>query len=319
MPVAPESEFALTRHMGGKQQVRPSDRDIVGLARRQHGVVSRTQLIDLGLGEDAIDARLRGGRLFRLHRGVYAVGHGVVTQDGRWLAAVLRIGEGAVLSHCSAAELWGIKRRGSNSRIDVSAPRSTRSPPAIRRHYLQLAPDEMAIRRRVPVTSLARTLVDVASELSLEAFEAVLREAEYVHRFRLNELERFLDRHDGRRGAATIRACLRRLGQAPKGRTRSKLEDRFAAFLVETDLPRPQLNVLIDLDGKKIEADCLWRRQRLIAELDGGEAHGTRSAFESDRERDRHIQVAGWRVIRVTWRQMSDLEALHRDLRRLLH
>lgn len=318
MPATHKSEFALARHGGGKRQARPSDHEIGGVARRQHGVVSRGQLIGLGLGEDAIDARLRGGRLCRLHRGVYAVGHGVVPQEGRWLAAVLRVGEGAVLSHSSAAELWGIKRRASSSRIEVSAPHCTRAPAAIRRHYLLLTADEMTVRRRVPVTTLPRTLVDVASVSSLEAFEAVLREAEYAHRFRLDELERLLNRYAGRRGAATIRACLHRLGRGPKGRTRSRMESRFAALLAGTDLPMPGLNVLLDVDGFKVQADCLWRDPRLIVELDGGEAHGTRMAFESDRERDRRLQAAGWRVVRVTWSQLDDPIPLIADLRCLL-
>jgi len=281
-------------------------------------VVSRAQLIELGLGEDAIDARLAGGRLHRLHRGVYAVGHGVVPREGGWLAAVLAVGEGAVLSHRSAAELWGIGRGTSRARIDISASRLTRSSPTIRRRYLQLEPDEVTQRRRVPVTTLARSLFDFASELSLEAFEAAVREAEYLHRFPLVDLERLLKRHPGRRGAMTIKRCLHRLGGGPQGRVRSRLEVRFAALLAGTDLPSPDLNALLDLDGFKIEADCLWREQRLIVELDGGRAHLTRSAFETDRERDRRLQAAGWRVVRVTWRQLNDPAILLKDLRRIL-
>jgi hypothetical protein len=139
------------------------------------------------------------------------------------------------------------------------------------------------VRRRIPVTTLARTLFDVASEVSEEAFEAMIREAEYLHRFRIE-----------------------------------RLAGLFANFLAETDLPQPELNALLDLGDRMIEADCLWREQRLIAELDGRQAHLTRVAFEADRERDRRIQASGWRVVRITWRQLDQSKALYADLRRLL-
>jgi hypothetical protein len=174
------------------------------------------------------------------------------------------------------------------------------------------------VRQGIPVTTLDRTLLDLSAELSLEAFEAAIREAEYLHRFRLEALERLLATHPGSRGATKVKVCLGSLGRGPKGRARKGLEVRFAALLAKTDFPMPALNALLDLDGFKVEADCLWREQRLIVELDGGKAHRTRSAFESDRERDRRLQTAGWRVIRVTWRQLDEPAALLEDLRRLL-
>jgi very-short-patch-repair endonuclease len=280
-------------------------------------VVSRAQLIYLGLGEDAVDGRLRAGRLYRLHRGVYAIGVPAVSREGRWMAAVLAGGPGAVLSHRSAAALWGVRRE--DGLVEIALQHKTRSRPAIRQHSARFAADEVTVRRQIPVTTLARTLFDVAAGVHLEAFEAALREAEYRHRFRLTELELLLGRYPRRRGATTIKACLQRLGRGPKGRTRSRLEKRFAALLSTADLPSATLNTLLDLDGFKIEADCLWRDQRLIVELDGGKAHGTRAAFEADRERDRRVHAAGWRVVRVTWRQLDDPAALIHDLRLLLN
>ncbi len=311
-------EPVFTRRMDGKAQARPSDREIGLLAKRQHGVVSRTQLTTLGLGEDAIDSRLSAGRLFRLHHGVYAVGHPNVPREGRWLAATLSGGAGAVLSHCSAAELWGIRGVRDRDRIDITLPRATRSPGTVRRHEVPLRPDEMTKRRRIPVTSLVRTLFDIAVGSSQEGLEGAIREAEYRHQFRIESLEVLLQRHPGRRGAANIKACLRRLGRGPRGRTRSRFEVRFAALLAHTDLPMPTLNTVLDLDGFKIEADCLWRKHRLIVELDGGGSHRTRAAFETDRERDRRLQVAGWRVIRVTWGHLDAPASLLNDLRRML-
>jgi uncharacterized protein DUF559 len=296
----------------------PLDREIGGLAGRQHGVVSRAQLIQAGMSKSGIDRRIRAGRLHVLHPRVYAVGHRAVSREGRWLAAVLHGGEEAVLSHRSAAALWGVKRGGEHGRIEIGTPRSMRSYGAVYPHHTGLLPDEVTSRRRIPVTTLTRTLLDIASGISEEGLEAAIREAEYLHRFRPQQLEDLLERHPGRRGAKAIKACLRRLSHGPAGRTRSRLEIRFAALLAQTELPKPALNALLDLNGSKVEADCLWRDQRLIVELDGGKAHRTRSAFESDRERDRRLQVAGWRVIRVTWHQLDEPVALIEDLRLLL-
>lgn len=281
-------------------------------------MVSRAQLVGLGMSGSAIERRIRAGRLHVLHPGVYAVGHRVVSREGRWLAAVLRGRDGAVLSHRSAAALWGIRREGEREMIEISTSRSTRSGGSIRRHCVLLRPDEVAARRRIPVTTLPRTLLDIAASLSVEGMEAAIREAEYLHRLRLRELDALLERHPGRRGSATVRTCFHRLGLAPSGRTRSRLEVRFAALLARSNLPTPELNVLVDIDGWRVEADCLWREQRLIVELDGREAHGTRVAFEADRERDRRLQVAGWRVVRVTWRQVSEPTVLIEDLAVLL-
>jgi Protein of unknown function (DUF559) len=222
------------------------------------------------------------------------------------------------LSHNSAAALWGIRQEGQSNWIDVSLPRSTRLPMPIRRHVIVLAPDEITERRRIPVTTLTRTLFDIAADCSPEGLEAAIREAEYRHRFRIRHLEDLLEKRPGRRGASAIKASLRHLDGGPRGRTRSRLEVRFASLLARTDLPMPALNALLDLDGKKIEADCLWRGQRVIVELDGAQSHGTRSAFEADRERDRRLQAEGWRVLRVTWHQLDNPDELIADLRRLL-
>jgi hypothetical protein len=253
-----------------------------------------------------------------MHAGVYAVGHRVIPREGRWLAAVLRAGEGAALSHRAAAALWGIERADGRSRIDITSPRATRSSAAIHRHRARLDPDEVTTRRLIPVTTLSRTLLDISTVLSIEGLEGAIREAEYIHRFRLRDLDALLSRHAGGRGTAALKACLHSLGRGPRGRTRNKLEVRFASLLARTDLPSPQLNVLLELDGGPVEADCLWRDQRVIVELDGGKAHRTRSAFESDRERDRRLQVAGWRVIRLTWRQLDEPKTILDDLRKLL-
>ncbi len=127
-----------------------------------------------------------------------------------------------------------------------------------------------------------------------------------------------LARHPGRRGARVIRTTLERLSYLPDGVTRSRLEDRLLRLVARANLSRPETNVLLSVGDVTYEADCLWRAKRLIVELDGHEAHGTRAAFEGDRGRDRRLQAAGWRVVRITWRQLSDDAAVVADLRKLL-
>ncbi len=310
------AESAVTRHMHGKLQTHGLDAAIAELASRQYGVVSRRQLISLGLGEDAIDARLRLGRLHRLHRGVYAVGHEVVPREGRWFAAVLTGGAGAVLSHRSAAALWGIATfRGA---VEITSPRDTRSRDGIRRHVAFLPADEITVREGIPVTSVHRTLFDFAGISPVDRLEAAMREAEYRRLWDRLSLPALLARHPGRRGNAKLRLCLDRLGRTT-GFTRSDLEELFLSFLDRFGLPRPHLNVRLEVQGQWIEVDCLWREERLIVELDGRAAHETDAAFEIDRGRDRRLQAKGWRVVRVTWRQLHDEpERIAADLRSLL-
>lgn len=310
------AESAFTRHIDGKLQTHGPDAAIAELAGRQHGVVARRQLISLGLGEDAIDARLCLGRLHRLHRGVYAVGHQVVPREGRWMAAVLACGDGAVLSHRSAAALWGIAT--FSGKIEVTTPRDTRSRDAIRRHCAFLPPDEVAVVDGIPVTSVNRTLFDYAGVSSLDRLEAAIREAEYRRLWDHLSLPALLARYPGHRGNAGMRLCLERLNKTV-GFTRSDLEELFLPFLDRFGLVRPHLNARLHVRGEWIEVDCLWRKERLVAELDSRSAHETRSAFETDRQRDRRLQAEGWRVIRVTWRQLNDEpERIARDLGDLL-
>jgi Transcriptional regulator, AbiEi antitoxin/Protein of unknown function (DUF559) len=285
------AEPAFTRHIRGKLQAHGPDAAIAEIARQQHGVVSRRQLVSLGLGEDAIDARLRLGRLHRLHRGVYAVGHDLISRKGHWMAAVLAGGDQSVLSHRSAAALWQVATY--SGAIEITSPRTNRSRGAIRRHCTRLPSDEITVLDGIPVTSIHRTLFDYAGVSSL-------------------------DRYPGARGNANLRLCLERLGRTV-GFTRSDLEELFLPFLDRFDLPRPHLNARLQVREEWIEVDCLWRERGLAVELDSRSAHGTRSAFEADRERDRRLQAEGWRVVRITWRQLHDEpERIARDLRRLM-
>jgi very-short-patch-repair endonuclease len=290
---------------------------IAALAERQHGVVGRAQLLRAGVGRRAIGGRLERGSLHLVHLGVYAVGHPLLSLEARWMAAVLACGPGAVLSHRAAGRLWGITPR-STAPPEVSRPGDFRSRRGIVAHRSPVSDDEASRVNGIPVTSISRTLLDLAAVLTKRQLEQALNEAEVLRLTGRLSLPELLERYPRRRGSAVLRALLRD-GGAERGVTRSKLERRFQAVLASTDLPRPRLNAHVSVQGRFFEVDCLWAEQRLIVELDGREAHGTDLAFEKDRERDRLLLVEGWRVTRVTWRQLrDDAPAVIADLRRLL-
>jgi very-short-patch-repair endonuclease len=170
----------------------------------------------------------------------------------------------------------------------------------------------------IPVTTVARTLLDLAADLSHQRLEKAINEAEYRRMTDVVGLAALLDRYPRRRGAATLRAILG-AGGLGEYRTRSELEDRFLAFVSDRGLPRPRTNVAMTIGGLSIQADCVWDERRLIVELDGRDAHDTERAFEADRSRDRRLQAAGWGVIRVTWRHLDhEADELEADLRLLL-
>lgn len=308
--MAVESRFE--HHIDVEIDTRQWDRVLAALAERQHGVVARWQLLELGMGRGAIARRLECGRLHLVHRGVYAVGHRALSKRGRFMAAVLAGGPGAVLSHRSAAELWGM-RQSSRARIEITVEGSSRTRPGIEAHRGKLAPDEVTTHDGIPVTTVPRTLLDLAAVVPATQVERALNEAEVLRLWDPLSLEDLLDRHPGARGTAAMRGMIETARRGAEI-TRSELENRFLTLIAEKGLPRPETNVIIE----GLEVDCCWREQRVIVELDGHAAHGTRAGFERDRERDRKLHVAGWRPIRVTWWQLdrepdevaADVEAL---------
>lgn len=219
------AESAFGRPQGVLMQTRSGlDREIAALAEAQHGVVARRQLLKLGLGRDAIRGRIASGRLHRLHGGVYAVGHRLISQRGRRMAAVLACGTQAVLSHRSAAAHWGIA--AFSGAVEITSPRSTRSRDAIRRHCALLSADEITVLDGIPVTSVHRTLFDYAGIAPSDRLEAAIREAEYRRLWDRLSLPVLLARHPGHRGNANLRLCLERLDRTV-GFTRSDLEELF--------------------------------------------------------------------------------------------
>jgi very-short-patch-repair endonuclease len=234
------------------------------------------------------------------------------------MAAVLASGPEAVLSHWSAAALWRI-RPNSRERIDVTVPHRSRSSGRIRRHVSQVPEDERTIEEGIPVTSVARTILDLSATEPTEVVENLLREQEHRRLWGCLSLPDLVRRYPGKRGIRTAQAALARLDEEPEGRKRSRLEERFAPFLRRHRLPLPLFNAWIVLDGKRYQVDCHWPGTNQVVELDGWEAHKTRTAFREDRARDRRLRVAGYAVTRLTWNQLEDEPMeVATDLRSLL-
>jgi very-short-patch-repair endonuclease len=232
------------------------------------------------------------------------------------MAAVLGCGSGAVLSHRSAGESWGLLPR-SSGRLEVTRARGWRAPAGVIVHRSPFRSDEVGVVAGIRVTSVSRTLFDLAAELPKRGVERALNEAEVRRLSDRLSIPDLLDRYPGRRGAATLRDLL--ASKAPGGIVRNEFEERFVDLLDANRLPRPRFNATLPIRGRLLEVDCLWRQQRLVVELDGRAVHGTDRAFEGDRERDRLLLIEGWRSARVTWRQLRDEpDAIAADLRSLL-
>lgn len=234
------------------------------------------------------------------------------------MAAVLASGDGAVLSHGTAAALWGI-RRPSSGAIHVTSPRVRHSTPTVKRHSSRIPDDEVTRVEGIPVTSVPRTLFDLAAVSSVENVEFALREAEYRRLHDRLALSDLLARYPGRRGTRAIKTCLARRSEQA-GRTRSPLEEVFVPLLRRHRLPLPRLNAWIELAGSWKQVDCLWDAERVVVELDGYAGHATRIAFREDRARDRRLRIAGYDVVRIAWGQLVEDEpdAIAMDLRTLL-
>src|SRR4051794_2633600 len=266
----------------------PDDRRLADLVGRQHGVVSVGQLRELGFDRYAVKRRVASGRLHRLHRGVYSVGHTIVDWRGRYLAAVLACGDGAVLSHRSAAALWGIRPTAA-ARVDVTVSHTSgvRSTTRIAVHRSR-RPFERVVRDGVPVTTPGRTLADLATALPHRDLEKACEAAEAL----LLHVEIDPDHP----GAKRLREAM---DHDLTTTTRSGLEDDFLVLCDRYEIPRPRVNTIVE----GFLVDFCWPDERLIVETDG-RRHRTRAAFERDRARDALLTAVGWRVMRFTTRQV---------------
>ncbi|HZC29721.1 MAG TPA: DUF559 domain-containing protein [Gaiellaceae bacterium] len=278
----------------------PGDHPIARLASRQHGVVARGQLRGLGLADHEIAYRLRTGRLHRLHRGVYAVGHSVLTVRGRWMAAVLACGDGAALSFADAVALWDIGRTPAGA-VHVSVPRAGgQRHPGIRIHRTPgLRPDETIEKDGIRTTTPARTALDMAAVLSATRLENLLDRVERQELTDYPALEAIARTHRGHPGSAKL---IRTLATHHAGAdiSRSELEIAFLELCRASGLPRPRVNARVE----GLEVDFLFDAAKVVVETDGWRFHKTRRDFEDDRARDALLAAAGYRTLRFTNRQI---------------
>jgi hypothetical protein len=289
-----------------RQKPRSRDRVIADLARTQHGVVAHWQLLVLGLGPDAIQRWVRNGRLHRIHRGVYAVGHRALSSLGYALAAALAYGDGALVGYRSAAWLWDVLD-DARQVIDVVAVAKRQSRRGIRFHStVSLHPDDVGERDGVPVTSLARTLLDVAEVVPQRRLVYAIERAEKSRTFDLAAIRELLARSHGRHGLKALKAALREI-EPEALHAHEGIERLFIDFCRRYGLGLPAMNASVE----GFTVDALWADRKLIVELDSWEHHKSRRSFEEDRRRDAVLTVAGYRVVRVTDRMLrSDPDGL---------
>jgi very-short-patch-repair endonuclease len=276
------------------------ERAIAELAAKQRGVITRAQLLELGMTRTTIDNWVKHSRLHSLYRGIFLLGHPRPIAGARQLAAVLACGRGAVLSHLSAAGLWRLLP-GREGDVDVTVPgRNPGRRRGIRVHRVN-ALDRRDVRKLggIPITSPARTIFDVAAVVRRRELEQALAEA-YARRLaRRSDFVSLLARRSSLPGTRALRALL---DDATPALTRSQAEERLLALIRTAELRAPEINVRIG----RHEVDFMWRDQRLIVEVNGFRFHSSRSAFEHDRRRDAELISQGFRVIRITWRQIFD-------------
>lgn len=303
--------------MRGENGPPPADRVISELAERQHGRVGRWQLLAAGIGAGAIDRRVARGHLHVVHRGAYAVGHRAPSRRGAEMAAVLAYGPGASLCRPSAAALHGMRDWAGPPHVVATRPRERR--PGIVVHTSRtLGPLDVTVVDGIPVTTWARTIVDLSDDLAVDHIVRLLEQAAILRLYDDGELMTTVARLPGRRGAKRLRAAIARGAHLVPQRTRSQLEERFLAVVRAADPPLEGLRTNVWVPGAG-EVDALWADQRLVVELDGARFHAHVGALERDHAKTADLERAGYRVARVTWADVAGRpDALRRRLRRLL-
>ena len=273
---------------------------LLARANGQWGVLHYRDLLEAGLGEEAIVKRAQQGRLTRLHHLVYAFGHTALRDEGRWLAATWAAGESAVLSHTSAGAYHEMLKQADGSPVHVSTTRESVSRVGIVVHRVrQLARVDIFHPHPLLVTTIPRTLIDLADVLPWDEYRAV---ADNLPELRLDMVKEAQRRARGRRGAPLVT----RLIEADDAHTKSEFERRFLRFSRTHSLPRPD-HLNLRLAGHK--ADCIYDHARLVIELDGRTHHRRRSQMRKDRKRDTDYQLAGYRILRLVWDDLHPDEA----------
>jgi len=279
---------------------------VARLAGRQGGVAGREQLLECGLSGTLLSRWVAEGRLHRVHPGVYAVGHSVLGIRARLMAALLYAGPSSVLSHQTAAWHWRLID-AEPQRIHVSTANDTRSLTEIRVHRPRSIESET--HNGLAVTTVPRTLLDLAATMTFAELRRALAEADNLNRLDPTAIRAQLGR--GRTGASALRQALS-IHWPELAQTRSVLEEQFLALVEDAGLHRPEVNPR--LEGFIV--DALWRAERVVAELDGQETHAKPAAVERDRQRDLALRAAGFEVRRYTWQQVTrHPDAVVADLR----
>lgn len=283
--------------MRGKQ--RRADVELSDLATRQHGVVSTRQLEALGFSDAVITAELRLGHLRRLHRRVYAVGHEALTWEG-WCVAAVAANAPSVASHWSAGWVWGLMRSRPSGKFHVTATTRRHRRKEFHVHFAELTDEDTSSVQGVPVTSVARTSLDLAALDPGGTAGRLRRLEDGEHRLNLREFEPLLARSKGHKGWSALAEAVDLYRPDPTV-TRSGLERRFRALLRRAGLPRPSTNFVV----AGYELDCYWPEHLLAVELDTYGTHGSRLSFEEDRKRARVLGTLGITLERVTDRQLD--------------
>jgi very-short-patch-repair endonuclease len=275
-----------------------ADQIIFEIAEGQHGLITRRQLLRGGLSRHIVEHRLRTARLRAVHAGVYRVGP-VVSRCAREMAAVLAC-EGSVLSHRSVAPLWRLAGpRDAREPVELThADRQSRRP-GIRMYRSSLATDEITSIDCIPVTSVARTLLDLSRVSSPREIERALAFADREHPAYREELLLLVDRYRSRSGVRRLRQLL--ASPTSAALTRSEAEDRLLDLIRSGGLPAPRTNVVVH----GFQVDCYWKDARLVVEVDGYAWHGSARAFVRDRKRDAALAAAGVQVLRLSWQQLT--------------
>jgi hypothetical protein len=288
------------------REERGSHHELAGLARKQHGVISAWQLGALGYSKDDIGHGVATGRLHQIHHAVYAVGHAGISRHGQSLAAVLSCGDGALLSHRSAAWLWGLTKRFTLP-IEVTAASPRRTREAIRVHSAEaIVPEDRAELEGIPVTAIPRTLLDFAA-VDPHYLGFALDNGHRLGLIDLPAVDALIARSRGFRGVARLRTAME-IHRGPAF-TRSGLERRFLELVRRSGLPTPSSNSFVE----GYELDAYWPAERFAVELDTYDYHGSPRAFEQDRIRQENLKLAGIEIVRVTGNRLD------REPRRVMH